>query len=112
MAFELYRRALRLQVGGLEIDQSDGSDRGLRVKFAVERDKTIFPNNCTIQVWNLNPENRAKLEEEKYLTCQLEAGYTDLIDQIFFGVVRQAESVHEGHIDWVTTISAGDGEDR
>ncbi len=115
-----FKRSLRLNVGGIEIEQRPGQI-ALQVDFSVQRGAgvkakgpipppEIEPNNCEIAIWNLSPDSRGKLEGQSDVPVRLEVGYEDTISQIFFGNLRNVESTHVDGIRWMTRISGGDGE--
>jgi hypothetical protein len=107
----LFGRAFRLIVGTTEIDARAGAlDNGLRVAFAINRDEKRTPNNAEIRVWNMSPDDRAKLAKASSISVSLEAGYVDDVGQIFLGDLRSARSHKEPNGDIVTTICGGDGE--
>lgn len=90
---------------------------GHRVAFSVEKTTLPEPNTASVQVWNLNPDQRASLEElrpkkddKRGIPVLIEAGYkADGPAQIFLGDLRTVYSVKDGP-DWVTTLESGDGE--
>lgn len=105
---ELSKRKLKLQVDDIEIEAITGS-LGLRVAFDVQRDKESHPNQCSVSIWNLNPDHRKSLTKQKEVTVSIEAGYEDTIQQIFFGTLRRATTSREPP-DHVTKLELGDGQ--
>jgi hypothetical protein len=83
------------------------SNQALRIEFSVERDKSGAPNNVEIKIYNLSEDTRRKLEKGENISVRLEAGYEEDIGQIFFGVLRSAESYRESG-EWITRVTAGD----
>lgn len=90
--------------------------KGHRVAFSVEKTVKKEPNTCELAIWNLNPENRARLEElrpktndDRGIPVVIDAGYQDYFSQIWYGDLRTAESIYEKP-NWVTKLDAGDGE--
>jgi hypothetical protein len=81
---------------------------GLRTAFKVEKWIQGKPNNAEITIWNLSTESRKKLQGAG-LSVYLKAGYQSNFAQIFFGQSRTISHVKE-KADWVTKITAGDGE--
>lgn len=86
---------------------------GLRVKFEIEKTSESTANTAKIQVFNMNPTNRGRLEE-KNLTVILRAGYAGLdetpVEEIIFkGSISKTQTVKQGP-DYISTIECGDGE--
>ena len=79
----------------------------LRVTFKVVRTLVKDPNTAEITIYNLGPENRARLQT-KDIACSLEAGYVGNAHQIFSGTLDYGQSAQQG-TDWVTTVQSGDG---
>ncbi len=105
-------RAYRITVGTVEIDAAAGvGPNALRVAFTVERDHKRAPNNAEIAIWNLNRSNQQALSKLAVVPVSIEAGYADGIGVIFKGDLRTARTRREG-TDWVTRVSAGDGESK
>ncbi len=77
--------------------------------FQVKKNLKAEPNTCELKVFNLAEETRRTLETPKKLTLRLEAGYPDLVAQLFLGEVRSAHSHREGE-NIITEISTGDSE--
>jgi hypothetical protein len=85
----------------------------LRVAFSIERDKTEIPNNVELAIWNLAPETRARLEQQREMTCRVQAGYGDEPSQLFTGIVTKVESTKDPRSgNWMLRVSAGDGQDK
>lgn len=84
---------------------------GLRVSFAVERDKLPWPNNCELAVYNLNPVTRSMLTSAGKVTARLQAGYQHDVNQLFFGLLDVVEHTKEGPL-WVTRMSCSDAGER
>lgn len=89
--------------------------KGHRVAFSVEKTIKKEPNTCDLAIWNLNPENRAKLEElrpkaddARGIPVVIEAGYEGYFSQIWYGDLRTVESIYE-RPNWVTKLDSGDG---
>jgi len=105
----LYRRSARVVVDTIEVVLDPESlDQSLDFAFSVERSLKPEPNNAEIQIWNLNPDNRSRLEELKEVGCTVEAGYAEKSTQIFSGTLRTVYTAQEGS-DLVTNIQSGDG---
>lgn len=84
---------------------------GLRIRFSVERDKTEIPNNLELAVYNLSPSSRAGVAQQKDFTVKLDVGYQNPAT-IFTGVGRGESFFDPRTGDWMTRISAGDGQDK
>lgn len=82
----------------------------LRVSFQVEKDLTEESNKASVRIYNLAPENRAKLEAPD-VKVNLYAGYAENTGavQIFSGTVTQAFSQDEG-ADVMTELRVSDGQ--
>lgn len=105
-------RAYRLIVGTVDIDATGGVGPGnLRIAFSVERDHKRAPNNAEVAIWNLNRSNQQALSKLTVVPVQLEAGYADGTGVIFKGDLRTARTRRED-TDWITRVSAGDGESK
>jgi hypothetical protein len=120
----LFDRRWALTVSTLEVD-------AFAIHFRVEKTIKPEPNKVLLEVWNLNDEHRAALQElapgkrvgkkagrkgktSPNLTgsvpVRLEAGYAeDGTDQIFLGDLRTVDSELSGP-DWITAVTSGDGE--
>lgn len=120
----LFNRKWALTVSTLEVD-------AFAIHFRVEKTIKPEPNKVTIEVWNLNDDHRAALQElapgkrvgkkagrkgktSPNLTgsvpVRLEAGYAeDGTDLIYLGDLRTVDSELTGP-DWITAITSGDGE--
>lgn len=104
-----FGRTLIVNVAGKQFKSAIGV-QSLRVAFSVERDKTKWPNNAAVAIYNLAESTRSDLADQGSASVILEAGYDTDVTQIFNGILRKIESVKEG-ADWITTLSSGDGED-
>lgn len=104
-----FRRWISLDVGASPGGFSLASTESLRVVFSIERDEKPWPNTAEIAVYNLNPDHRQYLSTLQGVPCKLHAGYEDGTGLLFDGMLREAKSVHSG-TEWITSISAGDGE--
>lgn len=92
---EQFGRRATLELGDIRIEQTPFT-RGLRFSFSVERDKTEIPNSAEVKVWGLSAETRQRLESQTELMCRIAAGYGDEPGEIFYGVVQDADSIHDG----------------
>jgi hypothetical protein len=112
---ELFGRRCRISIGNLAAgDVVGGPSIGgqalpvqLRLAFKVERDRKPEPNKNECQLYNLSAESRAAIKKGDLLT--IEAGYPDNFAQIFQGDVRTVSHTQQRG-DWITRITAGDGE--
>lgn len=75
----------------------------LTCKFTSQRNAFSKSNKCSIQVYNLAPETRAKirtdkitLDESTWKYVKLEAGWNGVLSQVFMGKILQAYSSKEG----------------
>ena len=82
----------------------------LRIIFEIEKTSESNPNTIKIQIFNLNKDSWAVLENTKSdLSIILELGYKDEPMEILFkGDITKASHTRQG-ADIVTTIEAGDG---
>jgi hypothetical protein len=100
----LWKRAWRVQVDTIGLAALD-------VDFKVKRTLRHTPNSCELTVYNLNEEHRRQITQKKHAYVRVEAGYESGTSVIFSGDVRKIEQAHDG-VDWVSKITAGDGERR
>lgn len=82
---------------------------GLRMTFEINKDIKPAANRAKIQIYNLAPDTRARIQELKYEVI-LRAGYTDEeVDEIFHGdIISISHEKVEG--DVITTIEGHDGQ--
>lgn len=107
-----FGRTFVVELGDLKLELRPPAP-ALRVAFNIERDKSEIPNNIELALWNLSRATRARLEQEKELSCRVQAGYGDDPGQLFTGIVTKVESVWDRQTgDWVLRVSAGDGQDK
>lgn len=121
---ELYDRVCRVVIHELELTELD-------VRFRVQRTLRPEPDTLELSIYNLNGEHRSQLQRQggTAVPVRLEAGYrqprlstdaaasldaigftgSDALPLIFGGDVREIWSTYEG-TDWVTTLTAGDGD--
>lgn len=97
----LFDRVVELQVG-------DTAITGLDIAFEIEKDENPEPNPCHIEIYNLGPENRARLSKYKQVPVVLKAGYKDQVGIIFQGDMVRVSQIKEG-ASWKTSLSCGDG---
>lgn len=109
----LFDREVVLNLGGLRIASrsEDGVTKPLlRVQFKVTRSLKREPNTANVSIYNLNPDNRAALQNKGIATI-IEAGYADNISQIFSGVLEFGSTTKNGP-DFITTVQTSDGGDK
>jgi hypothetical protein len=104
----LFGRVYRLTVGDVLIDSTTG-DEVLDIEFRADRTLKKDPNTLDLRIYNLNEDNRRRLETQKNPVVQLEAGYEERFGTVFLGDVREVSSVQQPP-DWVTQLESGDGE--
>ncbi len=97
----LFDRQISLRVGETEIN-------GLDIRFEIEKDETSAPNPCQIEIYNLNPTNRAILSRYGNVPVLLEAGYSGHLGVIFKGDLVGCQHLKEG-TSWKTVLASGDG---
>lgn len=97
-----FNRTARAVIGTLEVSS-------LAMAFEVSHTATPAPNNCKLEIRNLNATSRKSLEATKALPIELYAGYGDEAQRIFKGQVRIAQTALNGR-DVITTLEAGDEE--
>jgi len=102
-----FNRVVSLTVGkdgqqGIEIT-------GLHMAFTVKKSDTETKNEATIDVWNINPDTFALLQEPDTVII-LKAGYEDEggARPIFFGGIKNVD-VDKSSPDWKYTIYSLDG---
>ncbi len=110
MAF-LFKRRATLVFGkeGEEVPEISG----LRIKFEIEKTSESNANTAKIQIFNMNPTNRGRLQENN-LVVILKAGYSGIDEEpleeiIFKGNISKTQTIKQG-ADYVSTIECGDGE--
>lgn len=98
----LFRRAVRLTVAGLVIEE------GLRLNFELERSIDATQDRGTVKIYNLSEEHSARIEE-RGRAVTLEAGYLDGagLAVLFVG---EAQRVRAGRdrLAHIVTIDIGD----
>jgi hypothetical protein len=98
----LFRRRWRVTVGSLRSEDLD-------IQFEVTRTLRPNPGTCELEVWNLSADHRGEISDASRPLVRLEAGYEDGLSLLFQGDARKITHRRE-KTDWVTTITAGDGE--
>lgn len=98
----LFRRKWSIQIGSLGLGEIDA-------EFKAKRTLRHVPNTAELTIYNLSGDHRGEITQRKHDYVRIEAGYESGTSLIFSGDVRKAEHTHDG-VDWVTKITAGDGE--
>lgn len=80
----------------------------LHINFEVLKTIERTPNSALIKVYNLSPDNNAKVQKA-YDDVILMAGYGQADSQVFRGNIRHPYYYRE-HADWITEIDAADGD--
>lgn len=80
----------------------------LRVWFEVTKTVDPAPNTAVIRIYNLNPENEARIKNE-FDELLLNAGYEDSMRLVFRGNIKHVYRYREG-ADFITEIEAADGD--
>lgn len=80
----------------------------LRIAFEVTKTATPEPNTAIIKIYNLAPDNQAKVRNE-FTEVLLNAGYEDGMLLTFRGNIKHAYRYRQGN-DWITEIEAADGD--
>jgi hypothetical protein len=102
---ELWGRSWRVQVGPIVTEDCD-------VIFKVERTILGKPGTLDLQIFNLTSDNRKEIASlPRGTLVRVDAGYADSRSMIFRGDLRRADNHRDdGAPDWVTHVTAGDGE--
>lgn len=80
----------------------------LRIAFEVVKTATPAPNTAIIRIWNLSPDNAARVRNE-YDELLLNAGYEDAMRLVFRGNIKHVYRYRDGN-DWITEVEAADGD--
>lgn len=80
----------------------------LRVKFEVAKTVESAPNVAVIKIYNLHPDNEAKIKNE-FDEVILNAGYDGAMQLVFRGNIKHVYRYREGN-DYITEIEGGDGD--
>lgn len=80
----------------------------LRVHFEVAKTVESAPNVAVIKIYNLHPDNEAKIKNE-FDEVLLNAGYEGAMQLVFRGNIKHVYRYREGN-DYITEIEAGDGD--
>lgn len=100
-----WKRRVQLVVGksgnGLQVEN-------LRIQFEVGKTIEAAPNVAVIRVFNLHPDNEAKIKNE-FDEVLLNAGYEGAMRLVFRGNIKHVYRYRDG-TDYITEIEAGDGD--
>ena len=80
----------------------------LRITFEVVKTLTATPNTAVIKIYNLSPDNEARIKNE-FDEVILNAGYEGGVEMLFRGNIKHVYRYREGN-DRITEIEAGDGD--
>lgn len=80
----------------------------LRVQFEVAKTIESAPNIAIIRIFNLHPDNEAKIKNE-FDEVLLNAGYEGAMRLVFRGNIKHVYRYREKN-DYITEIEAGDGD--
>ena len=80
----------------------------LRVQFEVAKTIEAAPNIAVIRIFNLHPDNEAKIKNE-FDEVLLNAGYDGAMRLVFRGNIKHVYRYREKN-DYITEIEAGDGD--
>ena len=106
MGVELYNRRAALTVAPITGEEGIKIE-GLRIAFEIEKTSTSEANKGTIRIYNLAEQTRDWLQA-KDQAIVLEAGYLELVQRLFAGVIDRLEHKREG-VNMVTEIECKDG---
>lgn len=99
----LWNRKWRVQIGAIATEDAD-------VSFKVEKTLHGKPNTAEITLYNLTPDNRREIARSpRGAVVQFDAGYADARGMVFRGDLRRGDN-HRDDADWITVVTAGDGE--
>jgi len=103
---QLFNRRCHLTVAPL--DGSEGIEiSGLRIVFDVKQTSTSEANTAVIQVYNMAAASRGRIRTRDQ-GVELRAGYDELEQQLFVGVIKRVEHRREG-TEIVTEMECKDG---
>src|SRR5580658_7301416 len=98
---KLFDRVIELTVGQTHI-------AGLDIAFEIEKDESLAPNPCHIEIYNLSSANRAILSKYTQVPVVLKAGYSESVGLIFKGDMLRCIHFKES-TSWKTVLASGDG---
>lgn len=102
----LVKRRIELTVGTVKVNPAK------RIAGKVSKTYQSDPNTCELSIWNLSPEQRAALSEQKTPVVKLAAGYgngrSGLL-QLFYGqALHVTHAIQEMTGDIITTVANTD----
>lgn len=99
-----FRRAWELNVHGRKVV-------GLDIEFEIARSRKSSQNTAEFVVYNLSPDTRKYLSEQKKPIVEFRAGYADVpaLPLLYLGELRFVTHVQEG-ASWKTIVTTGDGD--
>lgn len=80
----------------------------LRISFEVAKTVESAPNVAVIKIYNLHPDNEAKIKNE-FDEVLLNAGYDGAMQLVFRGNIKHVYRYRKGN-DYITEIEGGDGD--
>lgn len=107
---DLFRRDIAIEIGSLVIqprDETGAFKPLLHVSFDIEKTDVKDPNTATLRIWNLNAQNRSKLQQQG-LSVVVLAGYVGRRKTIFKGDTEKTTITRDA-TDWITEVECGDG---
>lgn len=112
---KLFDRRYKLTIDGAS-GQKGVEITDLDIGFRISKSTKKQPNKCEIQVYNLSPDTRGKIEGRRDrlgklsnpVRCDLEAGYADGMSLVFSGDLHTIYTDRQGP-DWVTHLASADG---
>lgn len=105
-----FDRAFVIDLGNVRISSLE-AETPLSASFSIERDTGITPNNLEMTIYNLPISEQRALSSQTRNVVSIAAGYQKNPQLLFLGDVRRVESWKE-KTDFITRVSAGDGEDK
>lgn len=113
MTGELYDRRVTLtltpRLAGDQLVIPHAGPNDLRVAFDILKTVQSQSNKATIDIYNLAQSTRDRLHTAGDVLT-IEAGYVDLVEQLYEGQITKGSSGRSG-ADFVTTLECGDGDD-
>lgn len=98
----LYDRRWRVTIGTLQSTELD-------ISFKITRTLRPVPGTCEVVLYNLTESHRTQAQALRRALVRVEAGYADSMPMLFQGDSRRV-TIERDKADWVTKITAGDGE--
>jgi hypothetical protein len=95
------------QAASLQYGTAGLNPAPLRVRFDIDKNMVGSSNKSKIELYNLSIQSRQSIK--KGYMCQLQAGYSGLLETLFIGNVVIPKSVRKDG-DIITELECGDGE--